>query len=211
MVMVPRGGVRPNLAESDEGYRPATKYPKTRRIGATGGCSRITFPCLGAESAPDLSVARKVGTAGVESLYLGLFVTALLAATVLPGASEILMLGLVVKGLDLWTLWLVATLGNVAGSTLNWWLGRYALRFSDRRWFPVSRAGLERAQGWFKRWGQPSILFSWLPGVGDAFTVAAGVMRMPLATFLLFVAIAKGGRYAAVIGASQGLGIEGWF
>jgi membrane protein YqaA with SNARE-associated domain len=147
----------------------------------------------------------------VENLYYGLFASAVLAATVLPGASEILMLGLVVQGLDAWTLWLVATLGNVAGSTLNWWLGRYALRFSDRRWFPVSPAALARAQAWFRRWGTPSVLLSWLPGIGDAFTVAAGMMRMPLLTFLVFVAIAKGGRYAAVLGIGHGLGIEGWF
>jgi membrane protein YqaA with SNARE-associated domain len=146
-----------------------------------------------------------------EPLYLGLFLSAVLAATVLPGASEILMLGLLVQGLDAWTLWLVATVGNVAGSTLNWWLGRFALRFADRRWFPVGRPALERAQGWYRRWGQPSLLLSWLPGVGDAFTVAAGVMRAPILPFLVLVAIAKGGRYAAVLGVGQGLGIGGRF
>ena len=97
----------------------------------------------------------------------------------LPGTSEILMLGLLAQGLEPWPLWLVATAGNVTGSTLNWWLGRFALRFADRRWFPVGPAALERAQGWYRRWGQPSLLLSWLPGVGDAFTVAAGVMRVP--------------------------------
>jgi membrane protein YqaA with SNARE-associated domain len=147
----------------------------------------------------------------MESLYLGLFAAALLAATVLPGVSELMMLGLLVQGLDAWTLWLVATAGNLAGSTLNWWLGRSALRFSDRRWFPIPPETLARAQGWFRRYGQPSLLFSWLPGVGDAFTVAAGVMRTPLVPFLALVAVAKGGRYAAVLGAGQGLGVEGWF
>jgi membrane protein YqaA with SNARE-associated domain len=147
----------------------------------------------------------------LDSLYLGLFASAVLAATVLPGASEILMVSLMVKGLDVWSLWVVATVGNVAGSTLNWWLGSKALHFADRRWFPVRPATLARAQGWFRRWGQPSVLFSWLPGVGDAFTVAAGVMRMPLLTFLAFVTIAKGARYGAILGFSQGLGVEGWF
>jgi membrane protein YqaA with SNARE-associated domain len=147
----------------------------------------------------------------IESLYLGLFASAVLAATVLPGASEILMLGLLVQGLDIWLLWLVATIGNVTGSTLNWWLGRFALRYSDRRWFPVSTSALEKAQVWYRKWGQPSLLFSWLPGVGDAFTVAAGVMRVPIVPFLLMVAIAKGGRYAAVLGAGHGLDIGSWF
>lgn len=145
------------------------------------------------------------------SLYLGLFLSAFLAATVLPGASEILMVGLLVKGLDPWLLWLAATLGNVGGATLNWWLGRESLRFVDRRWFPVGREALERAQAWFRRWGQPSVLLSWLPVVGDAFTVAAGAMRMPLPTFLLFVTIAKGARYAVILAAGLGLEVAAWF
>jgi membrane protein YqaA with SNARE-associated domain len=147
----------------------------------------------------------------MESLYVGLFVTAMLAATVLPGASEVVLLGLVVKGLDLWTLWAVATAGNVLGSIVNWWLGRIALRFADRRWFPVKPAALDRAQGWFGRYGQPALLLSWVPVLGDAFMVAAGIFRVPLLSFLLFVTIAKGARYAAVLGASHGLGIEDWF
>ena len=62
------------------------------------------------------------------------------------------------------------------------------LRWSGRK------AGIDR-------WGQPSLLLAWLPGVGDAFTVAAGVMRVPLLTFLIMVTIAKGARYAAILGA----------
>jgi membrane protein YqaA with SNARE-associated domain len=145
------------------------------------------------------------------SVYLGLFASAVTSATILPGTSELLMLGLLAKGLELWPLWLVATVGNVAGSAFNWWLGRFALRFRDRRWFPVGDGALERAQSWYRRWGQPSLLLAWLPGVGDAFTVVAGVMRVPLLTFLILVTIAKGGRYAAILGAGHGLDIRSWF
>lgn len=147
----------------------------------------------------------------MESLYLGLFLTAMVAATALPGASEVVLLGLVVKGLDVWTLWAVATAGNLTGSLFNWYLGRFALRFADRRWFPVSQASLERAQGWFNKYGQPTLLLSWLPGVGDAFTMAAGVLKVPLISFIILVTIAKGARYAMVLGAGEGLGIQNWF
>jgi membrane protein YqaA with SNARE-associated domain len=204
---MPRGGERPGLAESHARYRRPPKSRQTRRIGAARASRTLRRPVRRAICAPQ----PKLEAALPEPLYAGLFLSALLAATVLPGVSEILMLGLLVQGLDAWTLWLVATVGNVIGSTLNWWLGRFALRFSDRRWFPVSRDALARAQGWFRRWGQPSLLLSWLPGIGDAFTVAAGVMRAPLLPFLAMVAIAKGGRYAAVLGAGQGMDIAGWF
>jgi membrane protein YqaA with SNARE-associated domain len=172
-----------------------------RGLGLRSGAGRPNSPTPFAEPDPVLEL----------SIYLALFASAVTSATVLPGTSEILMLGLLAQGFELWPLWLVATVGNVAGSTLNWWLGRFALRFADRRWFPVSPAALARAQAWYRRYGQHSLLLSWLPGVGDAFTVAAGVMRTPLAPFLVLVAVAKGGRYAAVLGAGQGLGVEGWF
>ena len=152
-----------------------------------------------------------IGPVLVELHYLGLFASAVMAATVLPGFSEILMLGLLIDGLEPWKLWVAATAGNVIGSTLNWWMGQFALRFADRRWFPVGGPALARAQAWFRRWGQPSLLLSWLPVIGDAFTVAAGVMRTPIVPFVVLVGIAKGGRYAAVLGAGHGLDIVSWF
>ncbi len=158
-----------------------------------------------------MGVATTVRPALVELPYLGLFASALMAATVLPGISEILMLGLLIDGLEPWKLWVAATAGNVVGSTLNWWMGRFALRFTDRRWFPVSAPALARAQTWYHRWGRSSLLFSWLPVIGDAFTVAAGVMRTPIVPFVMLVGLAKGGRYAAVLGAGHGLDIGSWF
>jgi membrane protein YqaA with SNARE-associated domain len=85
-----------------------------------------------------------------QEVRLGELISGMLAVTVLPGASEILMLGFLVQGLDTWMLWLIATAGNVTGSTFNGWLlGRFALCFANCRWFPVSGDALARAQGWF--------------------------------------------------------------
>ena len=77
--------------------------------------------------------------------------------------------------------------------------GRFCLHFQDRRWFPVKPPELERAQRWFTRYGQWSLLFAWVPIVGDPLTVAAGLLRVRLGWFLVLVSIGKGGRYAAVI------------
>jgi membrane protein YqaA with SNARE-associated domain len=78
-------------------------------------------------------------------VHIGVFASAATSATLLPGTSEVLMLGPLARGFELWPLWLAATSGNVLGSTFNWWLGRLALRSRDRRWFPVGSAALERA------------------------------------------------------------------
>ncbi|RRJ85497.1 DedA family protein [Aestuariirhabdus litorea] len=109
------------------------------------------------------------------------------------------------RGLDPYALWGAATLGNTLGSCVNWQLGRYLLHFQERRWFPFSGEQLERAQSRFNRWGLWSLLLSWVPVIGDPITFAAGVMRVRFATFLLLVLLAKGGRYALVIGITGGV------
>ena len=138
---------------------------------------------------------------------LGLFGAAFVAASVLPGSSEAVILLLLARGSEPLLLWVVATIGNVLGAVLNWGLGIWAMAYRDRRWFPVRQTSLDWAQARFHRWGLASLLLSWVPGIGDAFTVAAGALRIPLGIFLVLVTIAKGGRYAAVIWIADDLGL----
>ncbi|MDB5375655.1 MAG: hypothetical protein JWR00_101 [Rubritepida sp.] len=131
--------------------------------------------------------------------YGGLFGAALAAATILPMQSEAVLVGLLLT--DAYSpalLLLVASVGNTAGSAINWLLGRSVERYRDRRWFPVDAGKLERAQGWYRRYGRWSLLLSWVPVIGDPLTVVAGVMRERFLPFLLMVAIAKTGRYLAL-------------
>ena len=133
------------------------------------------------------------------SSYMLLFVSAFLSATLLPGSSEVVLLGLLgaAKGTP-FILIAVATVGNVAGSTVNWGMGRYFLQMKDRRWFPVNGAMLTRAQGWFARYGIWSLLLSWVPVIGDPLTLVAGVMKVPFSRFVLLVSIGKTLRYSLV-------------
>ncbi len=135
--------------------------------------------------------------------YIGLFVSALMAATILPMQSESVLVGLLVAGnYPASMLIIVATVGNVLGSVINWVLGRYLLMFQDKRWFPVTRPQLERSQIWYQRYGRWSLLGSWLPIIGDPLTVIAGVMREPFISFLVLVTIAKCGRYLVLAAAT---------
>lgn len=132
--------------------------------------------------------------------YLALAASAFLAATLVPMASEGVLAGLLVaKSGDALALWTVATAANTAGSAVNWALGRFCLRWQDRRWFPIRGDRLERAQTWFRRFGLPSLLFAWLPVVGDPLTFAAGVLRVGFAPFLVLVALGKGARYGLIV------------
>jgi membrane protein YqaA with SNARE-associated domain len=131
--------------------------------------------------------------------YVGLFAAAFGAATLLPLQSEALLVGLIVSDRYwLWGLLAVATLGNVLGSLVNWWLGRGIERFQDRRWFPVSAKHMATARKHYERYGHWSLLLSWMPVIGDPLTLIAGVMREPLGRFVLIVTVAKAARYAVV-------------
>jgi len=112
----------------------------------------------------------------------GLFVAALVAATLIPAQSEAVLV--------------VATAGNVLGSVVNWVMGRFLIRYSsDRRWFPFSQSQIDKATRWYARWGYWSLLGAWLPVMGDPLTLVASVLREPLWRFVLIVTLAKGGRY----------------
>ncbi|WP_061237489.1 YqaA family protein [Ectopseudomonas composti] len=133
------------------------------------------------------------------SAYPALFLSAFGAATLLPLQSEAVLVALLLAGQHpLWALLLVATLGNVLGSWVNWLLGRSLEHYRERRWFPVSPARLQQAQVWYARYGRWSLLLSWMPLIGDPLTLVAGVMRERLWIFLVIVTLAKAGRYAVL-------------
>lgn len=131
--------------------------------------------------------------------YGGLFLSAFIAATILPAQSEVL-LGTLLQGgaFSAGGLLVAASLGNILGALLNYVLGRGAARFRERRWFPVSAKALGKAETWYRKYGRWSLLLSWAPIIGDPITVAAGLLREPVWVFLVLVTIAKVGRYLVI-------------
>ncbi len=129
----------------------------------------------------------------------GLFFAAFLAATFFPAQSEIVFAALYRVGDHApWLLVLVASVGNVLGSLVNYGLGRFIEHFRTKNWFPVKQNTLARAQEWYRRYGRWSLLLSWVPLIGDPLTLAAGVMREKLWIFTALVTLAKTGRYLAL-------------
>ena len=131
--------------------------------------------------------------------YVSLFFSALIAATVFPAQSEMVLVYLVQQAAHpVWALVVVASIGNVLGSVINFALGYSVHRFKDRRWFPASPKQMDRAQAFYAKWGRYSLLASWVPIIGDPITVVAGVLRDRFLVFLILVAIAKSGRYVVL-------------
>ncbi len=123
----------------------------------------------------------------------GLALSAFLAATLLPGGSEAVLAGLLVLRPELGlTAVLTATAANTAGGMSTWLLGRL-----------LPRKETTPRLATLRRWGSVALLLSWVPVIGDALCVAAGVLRLNWAACLLWMAVGKGLRYAAIAWALQ--------
>ncbi|MFU2486959.1 YqaA family protein [Thauera sp. WH-1] len=119
----------------------------------------------------------------------GLAVAAFLAATLLPGGSEAVFVGVLALHPELGLAALiVATVANTAGGMSTYLLGRLL----PRKEVPARLATVQR-------WGSLSLLLSWAPLIGDALCAAAGVLRLNWLACLLWMAIGKGLRYAAIL------------
>lgn len=140
-------------------------------------------------------------------------IAAFSAATLLPGGSELVFIGILAAGYDhpAW-LFAVAALANTLGGMTNWWIGGLIARGGDsergHEWLKRFRLPPEtfaRIQRIFARFGWAALLGCWLPVVGDPITLVAGMARYPaLPTFLLTL-VARTGRYAAVWAGTAGL------
>jgi membrane protein YqaA with SNARE-associated domain len=138
---------------------------------------------------------------GIAGELTGLFLSALLSATILPGTSEAALALVVTQGsATAPTAVAVATAGNTVGSIGNWIIGRFFASYQDHPRFPVKPGKFERYSEIYRRWGIWTLLMSWVPLIGDPLTIVAGVMRAPLFLVIVLVALAKFARYVAVVG-----------
>ena len=132
-------------------------------------------------------------------IYLSLFAISFLAATILPFSSELSLATLIATSdYDNLLLLIVASFGNVLGSVVNWALGSYSRNLTTKKWFPFKETQIERSSKWFRKFGKWSLLFAWVPVVGDPLTLVAGILRVKFIDFIILVAIGKVSRYLIV-------------
>ena len=130
--------------------------------------------------------------------HIGLFISAFLAATILPLSSEIVLSALLLNGLSPTTLVIIATTGNVLGSLTNYALGYWASLVVVKKWLRMSDDDFVRAEQRFVKYGMFSLCFAWVPIIGDPLTVMAGVLRVRLKWFLILVTAGKFLRYVVI-------------
>ena len=134
-----------------------------------------------------------------EVIYLSLFFISFLSATILPLSSELTLAGLITtSNYDNVLLLIVASFGNVLGSVVNWVLGFYSRNLTIKKWFPIKETPIEKSSQWFSKFGKWSLLFAWVPVIGDPLTLVAGLLRVRFLDFIILVAIGKVSRYLVI-------------
>ena len=127
-------------------------------------------------------------------VYLILFITALISATLFPFGSEALLIYDIKEGYNIYLLLFFATLGNSLGSVINYFLGLKGEEYLINKKL-LNEKYISKTKTYFDKYGFWSILFSWLPIIGDPITFVAGILKYDFRKFLILVIIAKFSRY----------------
>jgi len=127
--------------------------------------------------------------------YLGLFIASFLAATILPLSSELVLSALLLNDFNIALVIAVATAGNVLGSLTNYAIGYYGGFGFAQRFLKMDVESFNKAQARYQRFGLGSLLFAWVPVIGDPLTVIAGFLRVKLLWFIVLVTLGKLTRY----------------
>ena len=134
----------------------------------------------------------------LEFGYIGLFFASFLAATILPLSSEIILSILLLNNLNPFILISVATFGNVLGAFVNYLIGAWGSLFFIKNFLKLSENDFMKAKQRFQKYGVFSLLFAWVPIIGDPLTLVAGVLRVNVLIFFIMVTSGKLIRYVII-------------
>jgi membrane protein YqaA with SNARE-associated domain len=131
--------------------------------------------------------------------YMGMLVASLLAGSVFPFSSEVVMAGLMATGLDPWLLAFYGTIGNVLGSALNYCVGRLGKVEWFEKYLHVKQKDLDRAERFVAGRGAWMGFFAFLPVLGSAITILLGLMRSNVVITFIAITLGKIFRYIILI------------
>jgi len=129
----------------------------------------------------------------------GVFLSAFVSATILPGSSEVVLTALITAYPEqAWPGFWAALAGNLSGCLLTFGMGHAGREGYER--FQRVKVDLEQPNiRRLRRWGPPGLVLALLPLVGDALVLAAGWLKMPFWASLFWIAVGKGARYLLLV------------
>lgn len=131
--------------------------------------------------------------------YWGMLVVAFLAGSFIPFSSETVMAGLLAAGLHPGLLVVYGSVGNIAGSMFNYWVGHLGRIDWIEHYLHVKKADLDKAKRFMAGRGAWMGFFAFLPIIGSAITVALGFMRSNVLISFISISIGKILRYIVLI------------
>ena len=136
----------------------------------------------------------------IEHGLPALFLLSFAASTLIPLGSEWLLIALIIKGLPVGPLVITATLGNTLGACTTYAVGIWGSTLLIDKVLRLDRTKVEKAITLYGKYGAWSLLFSWLPLIGDPLCLAAGILRLKFPRFAVLILVGKAARYAVVAG-----------
>ena len=130
-------------------------------------------------------------------VYLSLFVSCFLSATILPFASEIGLAGVIASGYDPITSVGVATIGNSLGGLTNYYFGKFG-KFLWMKKREAADKKQNKLKQYVTKYGSLCALLSWVPIIGDPLLVMLGFMRIRLLPVAIYMVIGKLIRYIVI-------------
>lgn len=132
--------------------------------------------------------------------YLGLFLLSVFAESIFFGATEPAVVGLWSAGFNVSLIIGIATIGNMIGAYLNYFIGTLGEEYLLKKRRRISEKWLRKAESYFEKRGPWILFFSWLPFVGDPLTVVGGLLKYDLRKFTVYAFAGKVFRYVGLYG-----------
>ncbi len=130
--------------------------------------------------------------------YFSLFLTSFLASTILPFGSEGVVVLLIYSDFNLFTVVMVATVGNYLGACTTYYIGLKGRSEVIDKYLSISQEQLAKTDSLFQKYGVYVLLFTWVPGIGDVITATGGLLKLPFKIFSIYVFAGKFARYLVV-------------
>lgn len=134
-----------------------------------------------------------------ESGYLGLFLASFIESTLIPFATEPIIVLMIFKNFNPYIIIVVGVIGGYFGSLINYHIGKKGMELINSGKLKIKEKTLNRAKKLYERWGAPILFFSWVPIIGDPLTIIPGIFHLKIRYFTFWVILGKTIRYAILV------------
>ena len=133
----------------------------------------------------------------------GLFLVCFLASSLYPLGSEAFVVAFLSFDYSLFSIFFVATFGNILGSITTYFIGYLGENYLLEKFFKKAMTKIEPYKIKVSKFGFFYAFLSFLPFVGDLFILALGITKYSFYKTLFFIALGKAFRYAILLFSAQ--------